>query len=97
MYVPVSKFTRTRPLETFTTVVVASFYCSYALHILMHCEQISLAELPNTFLTLACKSDISDALPSYLVLDMHCGGPVDSQEIPFFLLFLNSLPNKTSL
>ena len=71
-----------------TTVVAASFCCSYALHVLMHCKQISLAELPDIFLTLACKSDVSDALPSHLVFDMYCGGLIDNQETASQIRFL---------
>ncbi len=54
----------------------------------MYCEEISLAELPYIILTLACKSDVNDALPSHLVFDMHCGGPVDSQETACRIRFL---------
>lgn len=81
MYVPVRKLLCGQDHLEFTTVVVMSFFCSYALHVFMHCEQISFAELPDILLTLACKSDVNNALPSHLVFDMHCGCMSISQHL----------------
>ena len=47
MYVPLRKLLHGQDHLELTTVVVASFYCSYTLRVLMHCQQISLAELPD--------------------------------------------------
>ena len=50
-----------------TTVVLASFYYSCALHVLLHCAQIIITALSDIIFTLACKSDANDALLSHVV------------------------------
>ena len=51
----------------------------------MHCAQIIITALPDIISTLACKSDVNDALLSHVV---HWGGLVNSQESACQIWFL---------